>query len=191
MQIEDDLRRLDMIEEVIVFGQNQESPGVLVFPTSSGIDANFVIGSLHEINSKLPAHARIAPELVVFIEHGRDWPKSSKGTALRSQAEKIFWKEIECARKRHEGGEANGSREDATKLDAGELELIVAQTLESVVGRKFEPDEDFFMSGVDSIMTATIRKMLMSRFNPKNPLPTNAVFEQRTIQGFDICCVPN
>jgi hypothetical protein len=183
--IEEGFRELDFVEEAIVFGQNKESPGVLVFPSRPGSlpETSHLIHALPAINMNLPSYAQIVPELVVIIQFGRDWPKSSKGTALRNKAEEIFSKEIEQARHHYETG--NGPRlENGRPLGPGPsgLEGMVAGLISHHIRQSIGPNEDLFMAGVDSIMATNIRRALMRRI--QRPLPTNVVFEQRTVKKF-------
>ncbi|KAF8244722.1 hypothetical protein K440DRAFT_663249 [Wilcoxina mikolae CBS 423.85] len=182
--IEVELKKLDIVEEAIVFGQNKEYPGVLVFPSCkeiSDIESSEQLNqALKTINAMLPSHGRIAHEMVVLIEYGKDWPKSSKGTPLRNAAEEVFANEIEHARQRYENidsGVKMGTE------DGERLQKLVARIVRQVVGRELDCEEDFFMVGVDSVMATAIRRMLLGTVDMKIPLPMNAVFEQRNIKN--------
>lgn len=189
MPIEDELKKLEIIEEAIVFGQNKEFPGVLLFPSHTYAlhpgAADKVRNVLEMVNLKLPSYGRIAPEMVVLIDHGRAWPTSSKGTALRNAAERVFSGEIEQARRRYDGMDNSSSSSSVRKLgteNGQQLQELVAGMVQQVVGRQLALEEDFFMAGVDSIMATTIRRMISKAVDVKIALPTNVVFEQRTIK---------
>jgi len=170
-----------------VFGQNKEFLGVLVFPSCKKISniqpSEQVNKALEAVNAKLPSHGRIVPEMVVFIEYGRDWPKSSKGTAFRNAAEEVFANEIEHARQCYENI-GSGVKKAGTEEEG--LQKLVARIVEQVIGRELDCEEDFFMAGVDSVMATGIRRMLLGAVRVKNPLPINAVFEQRNIKKWVI-----
>ncbi|KAA8909640.1 hypothetical protein FN846DRAFT_596725 [Sphaerosporella brunnea] len=181
--IEDSLRQLDWVDEAIVFGQNQDCPGVLLFPNRPGNAYISFKDRLSAINTALPSDAQIPPELVIVIPFGRGWPRSSKGTALRNKAEEAFLKEITQARYQFEHGSPNHRGVIAGSLWYGPgdmervLSAIVAQRLKRTVGL----DDDLFLAGVDSIMAASIRRELMTQFGTS--LPENILFEQRTVQN--------
>jgi hypothetical protein len=201
------MRQFDFVAEAIVFGQNREHAGVLIFPNRAGPWKGFVnlINSLPALNAKLPPHARIAKELVVVVTQGRPWPKSTQGTALRCRAEMVFAREIEQARHRY----ANTIREQRQREQQQQqqnqhqhqhqhqpnqqsqqlqlqmqhhvkMELVVAQLVEKSLGRRIDINADFFMAGVDSMMAISLRRQLMRSVNA--PLPLNVVFEKRTIK---------
>ena len=184
--IEEELKKLPAVEEAIVFGQNRERPGIMVFRSGREVDgkpSDMVNRVISHLNPTLPPHARILPELILYMRNGTPWPKSSKGTVLRSQAEEYFKNDIDHIWKCYESSDPTND----TKIRADNvqvLERVIGNIVEQVVDRRIAMDEDFFMAGVDSMQATTIRKKIMDKVDMKTPLPTNAVFEQQNIRKF-------
>lgn len=183
--IEDELKKLGVIDEAIVFGQNRERPGVMVFRSSRpvvGRASDMVNRAIQNLNARSPPHARILPELILYMRHGTHWPKSSKGTALRIKAEDVFKADIDHMWECYEKADPSNDSKVGTE-DGQVLERVVSNIVEQIVDRRLGSDEDFFMAGVDSMQATAIRKKLLDKVNMKEPLPTNAVFEQQNIRG--------
>lgn len=178
MPVEDALRAMDGVKEAIVFGQNKEFPGVLVF-SDPNLDIEALCERLEEVNADAPPFARIKDEMVIIIADGRDWPKSSKGTALRNAAEDVFSLEIRNAYAKFESVKAG---EKMAASDLRNVQNVVRDAIEDIFGVPLPDDEDFFTAGLDSIMATEVRRKLLQRLDVFKPLPNNVVFEQRNIK---------
>lgn len=179
MPLEDGLRTIKGVKEAIVFGQNREFPGVLVFTEDATVDVDLLYAKLDEVNATMPPYARIRPEMMVVITDGSDWPKSSKGTALRNPTEVAFAREIAAAYAKFENVEV---REKVPTRDLCEVKNVVRTIVEEVTGVPLPDEEDFFTAGLDSIMVMEVRRKLLQRLDIDKPLPSNVVFEQRNIK---------
>ncbi|KAI5790287.1 hypothetical protein EDC01DRAFT_788548 [Geopyxis carbonaria] len=190
--IEDALRELDVVKEAIVFGQNKEWPGVMIF-SAAGADSKAVrravVAKLAEINESLPVHARILDELVAVMGDRDDWPKTSKGTPIRWAAEKQFADIIRIGYGTFSGdvgGEKVAEKEDGDEDDFTEEDMLelVQDVVKAVVGYKLGDEDDFFAHGVDSIMAARIRRGLLRSLylSCERKVPSNIVYEMRNIK---------
>lgn len=175
--------------DVMIFGTGREMPGVLLFPkngTKSEDDGQIIEHlwpTVDQMNEETQNHARLAKTSMVVVrgKHGETppLPKSSKGTILRGQAEKMFAKEIERAA--DHSPEENGKREripDSKVME--ELGLL----FDDVVGRHIDPKGDLFAQGVDSLACSRLRKSISKAFFPDADisLPLNVIYDQGSIE---------
>ncbi|KAG0645137.1 Nonribosomal peptide synthase, partial [Hyphodiscus hymeniophilus] len=90
-----------LIRDVMVFGSNRQSPGIIVLPSEEGLELKELESkkeiwkTIDTINSKGDSHTRIPQEKIVIIYTDKaTFQKSSKGTLLRGVNEKAFADEI-------------------------------------------------------------------------------------------------
>jgi hypothetical protein len=180
MPFEDALRAVPGVKEAIVFGQNKEFPGLLIFTDDTiEVEVKTLLSRLEEINLEVQPFARIKDEMVTIIADGRDWPKSSKGTPLRNAAEDVFADDIKSTYAKLEISENVDKVETS---DLGNVKNIVRDVVEEVAGVPLPDEEDFFTAGLDSIIAIEVRRKLLHKLNVTKPLPSNVVFEQRNIR---------
>lgn len=189
--LEEAVRRIRYVDEAIVIGQNRDRPGILVFclpDRMSGMDYAAVVGEVR--NALLQAtpvswsHASIDPGMVIIYTDGRTWPKSSKGTAIRKLAEEWFVDDINDAYKRFDSNSCVREWEKIPRNDTAAVAIAVARIIGDVTGCEISGSEDLYLRGVDSIMAMGIRKRLLDEISvSSDELPSNVVYEQRTIEG--------
>lgn len=188
--LEDALRGLPNIDESIVFGSDREQPGVLIFVSPNTDNRGELCSQIAEVlewinTDELPSHGRVEPGMVVMIEDGRQWPKTSKGTAIRKLAEEWFREDIDRAYNQFEkhGDMKEGDKVNARKGEEERVKEVVREVVEDVTGRQLADDEDLFMAGVDSMQSMGIRKGVLGRVKKDGVVPGNIVFECMTIDG--------
>lgn len=172
--LEDIVASLPEITDALVFGNGREVPGILVFVkenASPNIEEKIWLTAIDVSNKKGQAHMRIERHMVRILRQGA-LMKSSKGTTLRGLAEKTFEKEIEIAYSLAAAVDMNLQR------DGANVKEIVKHVLESVLGRKFGNEDDFYSHGVDSASCTRIRALLEQYFPRENQkLPWNVVYD--------------
>lgn len=177
MPFEDALRAMDGVKEAIVFGQNKEFPGVLIF-SDLDLDIEALCEKVEELNLEAPPFARIKDEMIIIIADGRDWPKSSKGTVLRNAAEEVFALEIRNA---YANFDSAGTGKKMPASDLRNVQNVVRDVIEDIFGVPLPDEEDFFTAGLDSIMATEVRRKLLQKLDVLKPPSSNVVFEQRNI----------
>jgi len=149
------------IRDCFVFGNGRQVPGVLVF-LEANIEARFEQKEVEErvwraielVNSKGQDHTRISRDMVVLKRDGK-LEKSSKGTVLRSAAEKTFASDIEAAYAREDTTTTSIANSDGSAID------IVREIVNAVVGtNKLGDKDEFYQHGVDSASCMRIRNQL-------------------------------
>ena len=190
--LEDALAASPLLKDVFIFGNGQQYPGVLLFrpPSTSSISEKDLLRDLWPLLEKLNAqsqdHARIDRSMLIIMPHDAPkLPKSSKGTVLRGEAERIF------------AGVIKGAYEDDLAVSGGhgteemqvppdhEVASRVLEIIKQVIVRSdpIPADADLFTYGVDSVACMHIRGIFQSKIvGRKIPaLPINVVYDNGNI----------
>lgn len=175
-----------LIRDVLIFGNGQQVPGLLVFPSQMAAQKkdeeveNEIWRIVQDVNSQAQDHTRISKPMITLLTQDEDpLPKSSKGTTLRNIANEKYGKQIEAA--------YNGGKQDvlhgAKALSQTSSEKEVLETVRdivfSVMGSKgpLEDHADLYQHGVDSAMCSQVRGRLMKITGPDLKLPWSVVYD--------------
>ncbi|KAK7420927.1 hypothetical protein QQX98_002491 [Neonectria punicea] len=174
-----------LLQDVLIFGSGKVYAGALLFPASNEYTAEEVISSvwpiLKKMNQESQSHARITRAMVVVIPVQKGLlplEKSSKGTILRSQAEKRYANAIACA---YRGGGLMSPNSGSVSDE--QLLPTVLNCFSQILGRDVDPDRDLYQQGVDSLSCIQMRKMIESSCLQKTErkLPMNVIYDQGTV----------
>lgn len=178
-----------LLSDVMIFGTGREMPGILLFPKSgdTSTSGNQIIEdvwpTIEKMNEETQSHARLARKCIVVVKREageiQELPKSSKGTILRGQAERMFADEIERAADYNP--ELSGKRvriPDSKVMDA------LGRLFDDVVGRHVDPQADLFAQGVDSLACSQLRQTISKAFflDSDITLPLNVIYDQGSIE---------
>lgn len=175
--------------DVMIFGTGREMPGVLLFPKTdtSPTDDDHIIDqvwpTVEKMNEETQSHARLARTSMVVVQRKYGeiprLPKSSKGTILRGQAEKMFANEIERAV--DHVPEANVRR---ARIPDSKVTEELGFLFDDIVGRHIDSQTDLFAQGVDSLACSRLRKSISKAFFPDSDisLPLNVIYDQGSIE---------
>lgn len=178
-----------VLSDAMIFGTGREMPGVLLFPKpghSSASDDQIIEElwpTVEQMNEETQSHARLAKSSMVLVkrEGGEipQLPKSSKGTILRGQAEKMFAEEIERADDHNP--ELNGKR---TRIPDSKVMSELGRLFDDVTGRHIDPQADLFAQGVDSLACSRLRKTISKACFADSDitLPLNVIYDQGSIE---------
>ena len=159
--VEEALCSSPLIDDAVVFGSNRALLGAVVFTSQSSKSTNYpqeLKSFLQMVNRSLPSHGRVAFEMVHIGDTAlrSSLPRSSKGTLQKGLALDAMSVLIGDMYRRFEEGEA--PRTEARKALSGrELTLWLKALVEDVGDDSIGEDDDFYGSGIDSIMAARIR----------------------------------
>jgi len=168
--LEGSIATADLLDDVIIFGNGQPFPGVLLFRSESaqGMSDKDLLDRIWPLMEKMNAdsqdHARIPRKMLVpMTTLNTPLEKSSKGTLIRGAAEKRFSKEIDNAYVQM-GSISSGDSYVPDSKVLGAVKDIV----QSVVTSKgaLDDDADLYAFGVDSVAGMQIRyglRQLLSR----------------------------
>lgn len=178
-----------LLSDVMIFGTGREMPGILLFPKSGDTSTSGdqiiedVWPTIEKMNEETQSHARLARKCIVVVKREageiQELPKSSKGTILRGQAERMFADEIERAADYNP--ELSGKRvriPDSKVMDA------LGRLFDDVVGRHVDPQADLFAQGVDSLACSQLRQTISKAFflDSDISLPLNVIYDQGSIE---------
>ncbi|UZJ51514.1 hypothetical protein CBS101457_000834 [Exobasidium rhododendri] len=150
-----------LIDEAIVFGSNRPLLGAFVFPSDAGEISRLkqeLKLFLKDMNRNLPSHARIPLEMINFSDSNlrQSLPRSSKGTLQKGLALEKLQPLIDDTYTRFQEGEADSS-EEKVQLNGETLKRWLTDLINDISEEEIGLDDDFYQSGIDSIMAARIR----------------------------------
>lgn len=178
-----------LLSDVMIFGTGREMPGILLFPKSGNTSTTGdqivedVWPTIEKMNEETQSHARLARKCIIVVERKPEeipeLPKSSKGTILRGQAERMFADEIERATDYNP--ELSGKR---ARIPDSEVMDALGRLFDDVVGRHVDPQADLFAQGVDSIACSQLRQTISKAFffDSDISLPLNVIYDQGSIE---------
>lgn len=157
------------IRDVLIFGNGQQVPGLLVFPSNASaqkedVDMEDTIWQIVQgMNSQGQDHTRVSRSMITILAQDEEpLPKSSKGTILRNVANEKYAKQIEAAY--NDGAHDGLHSSKVLSQTSSEKEVLetVRKIIHAVAGRKvpLDDDADFYQHGVDSAMCSQVRGRL-------------------------------
>ena len=193
--LEDAIATSPLLSDVLIFGNGQQVPGALLFRAAKFAEMasdellSAIWPSIESLNAESQSHTRLSKSmLTVMPNDAGSLEKSSKGTVMRSQAEKRFAPEIARAHNSNSAPSANGVTSSTKgKLSDREVPTAVLQVIQHVLATfdSIPEEADLFSIGVDSVHCMQIRLSLKSTILPSSDvqLPLNVVYDCGTIKG--------
>lgn len=126
--IEGHIRQHELVHEVAVFGVQKTVPGAMIFRSEYAAalsDEEFlsrIWPQIEEANSEAETFSHIPRDLVVVMPSGTVYPRTDKGTIIRTQLYEQFASTIDAAYERFESGATQGDTDDLLQLDVPALE---------------------------------------------------------------------
>lgn len=158
----------ELLSDAMIFGNGMQSAGALLFRSenSQTMDQDRLLDELwpaiDNLNKEGQPHTRLAKSMLIVMDAGTPGlEKSSKGTILRSQAEKSFEKEIQGA---YDKSTAYDEDSEKITIPDDEVPTAVLDIIKSILGTtdRIPSDADLFSFGVDSVACMAIRAKLQS-----------------------------
>ncbi|TPX16274.1 uncharacterized protein E0L32_003923 [Thyridium curvatum] len=180
---------ISILQDILIFGNGREYPGAIFFPTKEAKSTmspedilETVWFTVNKLNEETQSHARISKSMLVMAHPSRNeatLPKSSKGSILRGQAEKIFAEEIERA---YQSQALIGL---PSTVPNDQLLLAIRGVYCQVSERDINPDDDVFYQGIDSLAASRIRTLVNNTFLSGSgvELGPNAVYDFCTVRA--------
>ncbi|RDI78350.1 hypothetical protein Vi05172_g11662 [Venturia inaequalis] len=172
-----------LIRDVLIFGNHQQVPGLLVFPSKTsaerkGADVESEIWRIvQDVNFQGQDHTRISRNMITILTQDEDpLPKSSKGTILRNVANGKYAKQIEAV---YNGG-AQDSRTLLSETSSEEDVLTAVRgIILAITNGKgiLDNHADFYQHGIDSAMCSQIRGRLAKIIGRDVKLPWSVVYD--------------
>jgi nucleoside-diphosphate-sugar epimerase/acyl-CoA synthetase (AMP-forming)/AMP-acid ligase II len=191
--IEDALRQCNLVEDVIVVGDDRPFPAAIFIPSlkyhSSGEEQRrFDIWKrVKWVNGRNPSHAKIGEWCWIVLNEGQGARvrRNPKGGVVRSAIEKDFEKELKqiygTTNQSDGKGEMDKPIVQLAEDVAARIKLIVQDLFDHTV--HLEEDFDFFDAGVDSAMSIQIRRKICDLLpeEKQKEVPLNVIYECGTV----------
>ncbi|KAI5310662.1 putative NRPS-like protein biosynthetic cluster [Ascosphaera atra] len=185
LPIEGRIRIDPLVKEAVVFGIDQNVPGLLVIRAPEAdhlskpefVDA--IWPSIEDANSRAEGFSQIARDMVLDMPSDTDYPRSDKGTFIRGQVYRKFDAEIQAIYEAAEKGAANsgGDEDKQSFADIASLQQWILTHVREDMGVEIGLDEDFFSAGVDSLRAIQLRRLVQENVALNGAtLPPNAVY---------------
>ena len=185
-----------LLDDVLVFGNERPYPGALLFRSSASADLekenilNALWPSIEKLNAESQGHARLPRSMLVMMpKEAHVLPKSSKGTILRGEAEKMYATDIS----RVYGGRSSSPRDGPlgqntkSNISDQDIPITILNIIKDVVPTEevISENTDLFSFGVDSLASVQIRALINDKLLPdrSDSLPINVVYDCGTIKN--------
>lgn len=206
--VEDAVKVNPEVATAVAFGAGQEALGLVVIKSHSSATLpreEFVkaIGSSIDLgNSRVPAYARIARDMIIVKEAGTPFPATDKGTVIRSTFLKEMNGDIDrlyadrsASKLKSTGTGVPMSYSEVlaiiSEIVKDELRSKIAQDTSTSARRAIDEmksvdelsnDADLFNLGVDSLQASNIRSRIQRQIDIRGvSLATNVVFDYPTV----------
>ncbi|KAL8779128.1 MAG: hypothetical protein Q9213_007089 [Squamulea squamosa] len=175
----------ELLSDALIFGNGMQSAGALLFRSEKSLTMDKdrllddVWPAINDLNKEGQAHTRLSRSmLIVMNAEAPGLEKSSKGSVLRAQAERMYEEDIRGAYDQKIAESEDPFRDFVPEHEIPKAVLEIIKTvLES--SDSIPEDADLFSYGVDSVACMAIRAKLQSRIlDPKaQALPLNVVYD--------------
>lgn len=189
-QLEILLRGSPLVQDAIIFGTGKFFNGAIISPSPTLSPHGYLDELMSyiesHVNNVVPQHSRLLRPLVLLSQAQKPFIYSDKGTVKRHATLELYSEEIDTAYLGFEQGMGN----DKSILHALNLddEVVIRAYLEeavaSVIGHPIGPKDDFFNSGMDSLLATKLRFIINSALRDANDsltLSSQTIYNAPTI----------
>lgn len=180
-KLEETLNVDPAIRAAVCVGSGFFELAVIIDPINEDSDEESMRDHVWELitaaNSTLDHHARITSKAAIIIKpRGTSIPRSDKGSIMRRGVHEIFKKEIEDAYAAMESESlGEGFKLDPANMESGIRYLIAAVASNRMDSETVDPDKDFFESGMDSLQSVLLARLLNSALLTLQPAEGNEI----------------
>jgi hypothetical protein len=185
LPIEGYIKQNALVHEAVVVGLGKAAPGLLIFRSKEGCDANTsdeeylktIWPTIEGANSRAERFSQISRDMVAVLPFASNFPRTDKGSMIRAQVYMQYEELIDSIYSTAE--QAKGG----LRLDiAGTQSCLMKICHESLGISLSGVDADFFASGMDSLKTIHLRRLILRNFSfEKAALGQNVVYETGSI----------
>ena len=185
-----------LLSDAFVVGNGRPYPGALLFRSPASTDMteedvlNALWPSIEKLNIESQGHAKLSRSTLVIMPKGAHvLPKSSKGTIMRGEAEKMYANNINQVYNGRLSSPKDGPlRQNViSNISDEDIPITILNIIKDVVPTEevISEDTDLFSIGVDSVASMQIRSQMHNKLLPDKPdsLPLNVVYDCGTIKN--------
>ena len=189
--IEGRIRQEELVREAIVFGFERTVPGIVIFRSNEhglelsdqdSLDA--VWPAVEAANARAETFSQIPKDLVIVKGGDVEYPRTDKGTFIRTQVYQQFAHDIAQT---YEAFEVGREKSGGIQLDAPQLEEWLLSKFRQELGVRLQNAKtDVFSAGVDSLQTTRIWRLIKKELDlgdGGSSLGQNVVFEKGTVEA--------
>ncbi|KAI0341272.1 acetyl-CoA synthetase-like protein [Trametopsis cervina] len=197
-QIENLLYASPFVSNAVIFGAGRFLCGALVRPSAEyklrpndkeskeAYLAKLRAYTDAHINTVVPRHSRLLHPLVLVEDPSKPFLFSDKGTVKMKAALDLYHDEIEAAYKAIEDGTGTAQSNAAASLDFTNTAAVtefIRSLLVDALGRDISDEDDFFNSGLDSLLAVNVRFAIVTALKDAQvivELPRNVIYANPT-----------
>lgn len=179
------IRQHELVQEAVVFGVDKTVPGLLIVPSekaallSKDEILKEVIPKVELANSRAEEFGRIAPEMIGVLDPGTEYPRTDKGTVIRTAFYRQFAQQIDDIYERFAAPQAALR---VLEYD-GLLQYLMDMFQEKLGLTELDTTTDFFDAGVDSRQAITARAQITREIDVGGrPVGSNVIFEYPNVE---------
>lgn len=186
LPMEGTIRQHHLVREAMMFGIGMEIPGLLLFRSekAAGLtDEDFIAQvwpTVEVANRAAEAFSQIGRDMIVPVADNVEYPRTDKGTAIRSRVYTVFEKEIL---------NAYSIRSDK-KLRLSDWQMIayLQNSLKELLNLDIETDTDLFALGLDSLKAIQLSRLIQRDLDLDigtdcKPVDQDVIYQQGTVEN--------
>jgi hypothetical protein len=184
LPIESCVRESILVREAVVVGIDRSIPGLLVF--KSGLadalyDVEYVDAiwpTVQDANSRAEGFSQIAKDMIYLFSSDVEYPRADKNSIIRAQVSRMFAAQIDEMYARMD------AQEGVLKLSLSNMEAFLKQAYVDIVGAELPSlDIDFFQSGIDSLKSIQMRRIIQKTLDlGGHELSSNVVYNYHNMK---------
>ncbi|KAE8556190.1 hypothetical protein EYB25_000890 [Talaromyces marneffei] len=187
LALEGSVRQDPAVAEVLVFGAQKASIGMIVILTEAGASLpkdqliEHIWPRVEQAQIDMPAFGQLSRDMVFLLPPDTQYPRTDKGTVIRQAAYRQFADLIESAY------EDNQTPAELEALPESDLRRFLEEQLQDILPPKsrklLSEDADFFNIGMDSLQATQLRSIISRRIDVGGKeLGLNVAFDNPTIK---------
>lgn len=187
LALEGSVRQDPAVAEVLVFGAQKASIGMIVILTEAGaaLSKDELIEQIwprvEQAQIEMPAFGQLSKDMVFLLPPDTQYPRTDKGTVIRQAAYRQFAELIESAY------EDKQTPAELETLSEPELRHFLRNELQGILPPKsrklLDDDADFFNIGMDSLQATQLRSIISRRIDiGGKELGLNVAFDNPTVK---------
>ncbi|KDQ22257.1 putative long-chain acyl-CoA synthetases domain synthetase [Pleurotus ostreatus PC15] len=181
------------IQGVIIFGEQQNHPGVLIelkdgtrYPrTDEDIKSirNELWPIIEEANAIAPTFSHIYKDMIIFVPPNKPFPRAGKGTIMRKAALVAYAPEIESLYDTLEGVKSSAGGGPELWTEDHLRKWLAEQITDLVPNATISPTIDFSEQGFDSLIGTLLRHRIVGALQSRQQdVPQTLVYDHPTIE---------
>ncbi|GJJ15517.1 putative secondary metabolism biosyntheticenzyme [Clathrus columnatus] len=190
-QLENYLLEDNRIRFAQVFGEGKRLNGVLLQPAFAVDPETFINEielTIERVNSLIPQHSRVIPELIIIAKPDKPFSLTDKLTVRTAETLQSYAPEIEEAYKNLEEGVSTNESVlyNGHPMNFEETKQFLREIIKELIHKTPDDEADFFLHGLDSLLAIRLRSLIapvVKSFHIAKSIPFNVIYTHPTINS--------